>query len=193
MLCRLYQWRIEHELDDGRKIESRRLQTHLDRCGRCREHLRHLTAAGQVLSSSPPVVLSELSCRRLTANAVEYVERGVFAENLSHESQQGILYAKRFAATAAAVFLAAAGLLMFNMKQNSSLNEAASTLALGTKAIQTPLPAVAEWSEMPIRMELEKLIAGAQNAIGFLWNCTPGHFEQTKDIAEPNAVSQPDK
>jgi len=190
MLCRLYQWQMELQLDGGQKIWSRRLQKHLNRCKTCREHAHRLTAVTEMLTAHPPVVFSEKACRSLAANAVKYVERGQSSDSFAQKRLNSFGGVKRFAGAMAASLLLAAGLLMFNAKHDKAFESEISPLNLGARAFQAPLPTVAEWSLKPMQTEIEKLINSAQDAAIFLWNCTPGHFEQVQDGSEKNESSE---
>lgn len=192
MLCRLYQYQMDLQLNDERTMWSPRLNRHLERCGRCRAYAGRLKALAETLRTHPPVIISKRACRSLTANAIEYVERGVFSETLC-EKPAGIYHAKRFSAAIAAGLLIVAGLLMVDFNRNLAIRQAASPLSVGSEVLQNPVGTMAEWSEKPLRTELDKLVTGARKAAVFLWNCVPGHLEQPADTTKTQDTSKPGK
>jgi hypothetical protein len=186
MMCRLYQWRIERQIDDGRTEFSDGVRRHLSQCRSCRTYARHLAVIDSRLSSKIPALLSVDAVEPLAEQVIRHLftdKRPV--EPFCSRASGQIGYVKLFAGAMAAGLMIICSLLLVNVNQNRVKQEVLSPIALGTKALQTPLPVLAEWSEKPMRTEVKKLIQSAENAVVFLWNCTPGHLSEEENDAEP--------
>jgi hypothetical protein len=186
MMCRLYQWRIERQIDNGRTEFSDGLRRHLSQCRSCRLYAKHLAVIDTRLSTQIPAPLPVDVIEPLAERVIRYLftdHRPI--EPFSCNSSGQIHHVKLFAGAMAAGLLIICSLLLLNVSQNRIKQQAMSPIALGAKVLQTPLPVLAEWSEKPMRTEVQKLIQSAENAVVFLWNCTPGHLNEEENDAEP--------
>ncbi|MCE5184764.1 MAG: hypothetical protein LLF76_01395 [Planctomycetaceae bacterium] len=181
MFCRIYQWQIEIGMDDGHPL-SDRLNKHIAGCARCRQHAAGLERLAKVMSAetdqSQMQNLGPLQLRIIHTLSAQRLDK------LDARQLAQIHHAKWCAAAMAACLLATASILTLNYTQPKKQFETTlSSLSIAAKALQTPLPRLAELSEKPIRSEVNKLKADSHNVVIFLWNCIP-HFEPSKDDSE---------
>ena len=188
MLCRLYEWIIEKNLDDTGVIRSPRLTHHLEQCPRCRAYHRHLIQLSEQLRTKMPGQLDETELQQIHATVQQALSdnslRQTIQTGLSTQTHRQMPLAVRSFA-AILVLSAIAGLWL--LVDRPGLSDPVSQLSFASQKVQAQAAFLLQSPERSIRGEIQNLSADVKYAFNFIQNCVPTPLSaQTQNSTELN-------
>jgi hypothetical protein len=173
MFCRLYQWRIEKDVDDYGRIKNPGILKHLQKCSTCQNWSKSLTQIEHQLKTAPDNV-SDSQMQQVQAAVNRHLSD---AAKGSIPTKAYKIYPIRYAVSAAAVILIAIGL--FNLYSIYSYNREKKEMEKSVQRYSKQLeqiPALAGFPEQMIEDEIQNTQASVRYTIGFVQDCLPLEF-----------------
>ena len=175
MFCRIYQWRIEKEMDDYGHIKHSQTLRHLETCSTCQDWLKSLKQIGHHLQTDSPGVsdshikqVQTAVHRHLSDTAAGHIATTGHKTYKPHRFRYSI-------SAAAAVIVVAIGLFsLYSLESdNRDHDEIADSVAQLSKQLQNQIPALASLPEQLLESEIQNMETDVRHAIGFIQNCLP--------------------
>jgi hypothetical protein len=138
----------------------------------CRTYARHLAVIDSRLSSKIPALLSVDAVEPLADQSSVICLRTKDRLSRFAAEPPPDWVCKTLCRAMAAGLMIICSLLLVNINQNRVKRKPSHRLLLEPRPSR-PLPVLAEWSEKPMRTEVNKRFK-APKCRCFLWNCTPG-------------------
>jgi anti-sigma factor RsiW len=188
MLCRLYEWKIEKELDETGEIRSPHLAHHLEKCPRCRAYHRHLIQLSEQLRSNMSCQLDESEFQQIHTT----VQKALSDNSLRQTIQTGLpTHTGRqmplaVLSVAAILVLSAIANLWFLVNRPEP-SESVSQLSFDSKRIQAEAALLLQAPERSIQGEIQNLSTDIKYAFNFIQNCVPTPLsENAQNLTEHN-------
>ena len=174
MLCRLYEWKIEKELDDTGAVQSPRLTHHLEKCERCRAYHRYLIQLSEQLRSNMSCQLDESEFQQIHATVQQVLSdkslRQTIQTGLPTQTHHQMPLAVRSLA-AILVLSAIAGLwLLMNHPEPS---DPVSQLSFDSQKVRAQAVLLLQTPERSIQGEIQNLSTDVKSTFNFFQNCAP--------------------
>jgi hypothetical protein len=176
MFCRLYQWRIERQIDDHDRVKHPQLLRHLETCTSCQNWLDSLKQIGLRLQSDSTDI-SDLQIEQIQASVGRYLADA--AEPVASIHKMYTPRRLRYAISAAAAVIAIAiGIFSLHLHQSDSSdnNGMLDSVAQLSGQLQYQIPALASLPDQLIESEIQNMETGVRHAIVFIKNCLPQGF-----------------
>jgi len=184
MFCRIYQWRIEKELDDYGQIRHLRTLRHLEICPFCQGWLQSLKQIGRHLQTDSTGV-SDSHMKQVQATVHRHLSDAT-AGHIATTSYKTYKYKTykfyhfRYAIGAmAAVIVIAIGLFGLyslesdNHNYNHNHNKMVDSVAQLPGQLQYQIPALVNIPEQMLESEMQNMETSVRHAIRFVQNCLP--------------------
>lgn len=188
MFCRLYEWKIEKELDDTGTIWSPRLAHHLEKCPRCRAYHRYLIQLSGYLGSQMSCQLDESEFQQIHTTVLKTLSDNSLRQTLQTglPKYSGRQMPLTVWSVAAILVLSAIANLWFLVNRPKP-SESASPLSFDSKRIQAEAALLLQAPERSIQGEIQNLSADVKYAFNFIQKCVPAPFlPQAQNSTEHN-------
>jgi len=176
MFCKIYQWRIEKEMDEYGQIKNQGALRHLERCSGCQRWLQSLKKIEEQLKAASP---------KIPGSHMERVEAGV-RERLSQArtgkvtatlGKRSRSYRFRFAVSAAAAviaFVCGLFILYYTSKPDEATGlQTMDSVPLLPEKVRYQISDEAKLPEKMLKSEMRNMEADVHGAIKFVKNCFP--------------------
>jgi hypothetical protein len=178
MFCRIYQWRIEKEMDDYGQIKHSQVLRHLEVCTACQGWLQRLKQIGGHLQTDSPSI-SDLQMKQVHESVHRHLSDATAGHIATTEHKTYKPYRFRYAISAAAALIVVA-IGLFSLysfeSDNRNQNETLDFVAQLTEQLQYQIPALANLPEQQLESEMQNMERDVRHAIGFIQNCLPQGF-----------------
>ena len=188
MLCRIYEWEIEKELDDTGSVQSTRLTHHLEQCPHCRTYHRRLIQLREQLSPNMSCQLNEMELQQIHAS----VQQALSDKSLQQSTLTGMPSHKSIPMPVgirliAAVLVISAIAGLWVIVNRPRLSEPVPQLSFDSQKVQTQAAFLLQAPERSIQGEIQNLGIDAKYAFNFIQNCTPAPPQpQAQNSTEQN-------
>lgn len=194
MICPIYRFLIEKELDDYGRIKNKRLLKHLDGCPGCKKWYSSLIQIEHQLKNLSPE-LSGLQIEQISSKVHSSIAESDNKIEI-FDCRKSIFPRKRLAvsAVAAAVIIIFAGLftLLTPESDETEYNRTMESVSKFSEQIQRRIPRLTNLSELTIQYEIANLETEISNGVTFVKNCLP-YSPADSDISRQQTTSRPGK
>ena len=174
MICRIYQWLIEKDVDDHGEVTNKLLLRHLEKCTACRQWRAVLLEIGRELRECPEYV-SDVNIQQMQAS----IEQKVSSSRdygLPEGASMFRTYRLRWAfAAAAAVMLIGAGLFSLYLQRSdeNNYNYTLDSISRSSAGLQKQMPMLASLPESVMESEIQNVENEVRDGVAFVQNCIP--------------------
>jgi hypothetical protein len=188
MFCRLYEWKIEKELDVTGAIRSPRLTNHLEKCPRCRAYHRYLIQLSEQLRSNMSCQLDESEFQQIHTTVQKALSDNSLRQTIQtglpmHTGHQTPLAVR---SVAAILVLSAIANLWFLVNRPEP-SDSVSQLSFDSQKVQTEAVLLLQAPERSIQGEIQNLSADVKYAFNFIQKCAPAPLStQAQNSTEHN-------
>ncbi len=189
MVCRIYNWLIEKEMDDHGDVQSGYLKRHLDKCQRCQIYRQQLVRLENQLSPSESNAFDSALFNRMRAGLQQQLtdnDQGL--ANVGGPASLRTRWLPTAIRSVAAIFVLAAFAGLWQHMNRQRLTDSASDLLQNTQYLYAQASLLLQSPERPIQNEMTNLHVDVTRAVQFLRDCTPGNPYEMKtasDLHEP--------
>lgn len=180
MICRIFQWRMEAQLDRDGAIRSFHLQQHLKNCPECSAWFQTYRQLENCLQKPLVVQSDPARMKHVRLYIQQRLAHQAPVQPSTNVSRNTAIRLGPVMQTAAAMVLLGAGLWIVYVSQ-SGHDQSGSEIAFMARQVTSSTalnPRIPQWAalpEQPIRQEVYNLAEDAQAAVTFIANCIPTH------------------
>lgn len=175
MFCRIYQWRIEKEIDDYGQVKNLRTLRHLEVCPSCQGWLESLKQIGRHLETDSSGV-SDSHIKQVQTAVHRHLSDTAAGHLATTDHKTYKSYHFRYSiSAAAAVIVVAIGLFSLYSPESDNRNQngVMKTVAQIMEKLQSPTPVLASFPEQMLESEMQNMETNVRDAVKFIQNCLP--------------------